>query len=135
MPVTAESREAQCLIIITVPARTRWTEFQGFVRRCLETRPILADWDWIIDDQGPMDDVDVAEMALTGAMFRALAPNRGGYAITIVVTRDPHFAPWARVMDMNYGNRRHYAAATRAAAETLLDSLSRATGSQIGDAD
>ena len=131
---TAEIHEAQSLVVINVPARTRWAEFHVFLRGLIEAQPILTNWNWIIDDRGPMDDVDVAEMARTGEVFRALASKRSGYAITIVVTSDPHFAPWAKVMDLNYGNRRHYAATTRAAAEALLGSLTGQGGLETGSA-
>jgi len=70
-----------------------------------------------------MDDVDVAGMAATGAIFRELAREPARRTFTIVVTTDPYFENWARVIDLNYGARKHHAAPTRAAAQALLDRL------------
>ena len=87
----------------------------------LARKPELTDYDWIIDDQGPMDDVDVYAMTTTGEMFRTLSSKANRTTFTIVVSTDRFFGEWARVIDQFYGNRRHYAAPTLDAAITLLD--------------
>lgn len=61
-----------------------------------------------------MDDVDVAGMAATGAIFRELAPEPARGTFTIVVTTDPYFENWARAIDLNFGARKHHGAPTRA---------------------
>ena len=79
--------------------------------------------DWIIDDQGPMDDIDVAGMMRIGETFRRLAQETLRRTHTVVVTTDRFFRTWARVVDLNYGIRKHHAAPTLAAAVALLDQL------------
>jgi len=123
MPIAIQSSRARRRVIVVAPPDTRWRDFQELVRAAVQETPELTDWNWIIDDQGPMDDVDVAEMAATGEAFRRLAaaPERRTY--TVVVTRDRHFPTWARVIDLNYGNRMHHPAPTLEAASALLDRL------------
>ena len=123
MPMTAETDEARQRVIVTVPDGTRWAAFHPFVLDLVKTRPALTDWNWIIDDQGPMDDVDVAGMAAIGAAFRQLTADPRRPKFTITVTTDRFFANWARVIDLHYGVRRHHGAPSLAAAQSLMDRL------------
>ncbi|MFN3931759.1 MAG: hypothetical protein ACK4JY_08430 [Brevundimonas sp.] len=106
-----------------VPAGVRWTAFEAAVLGAIADTPALTDWNWIIDDQGPMDDVDVAGMSRIGDAFRRLARDPDRRTYTVVVTTDRFFATWARVIDLNYGNRKHHSAPTLARAIALLDRL------------
>jgi len=124
MSVTIELDEKCRRATAVVPAETRWSSFEETVLAQVNRNPTLADWNWIIDDQGPMDDVDVYGMIRIGEAFRRLtqAPSRQTH--TVVVTTDPHFPTWARVIDHNYGKRKHHhSAPTKGAAATLLDQL------------
>lgn len=109
-------------VVATVPSLTRWSAFHARVRAVIGASPGLTDYDWIIDDQGPMDDVEVGEMATTGEAFRAQgSPDTRTF--TVVISTDRFFETWARVIDKHYGNRSHYAAPTLEAAVALLDQL------------
>lgn len=123
MPVTIQSHRAQQRVVAIVPPGTRWIDFQASVLSSVEQAPELTDWNWIIDDQGPIDDVDVAGMVAIGEAFRTLAVSPEQRTFTVVVTQDRFFEPWARVIDLNYGNRKHHSAPTLEAAATLLDRL------------
>jgi hypothetical protein len=111
--------------IVTVPAGARWRDFHAEVAKVIGAEPALTQFDWIIDDQGPMDDVDVEEMAKTGALFQRLNAAPDQTTFTVVVSRDRFFHEWARVIDRHYGNRRHHAAPTLAEAVALMDRLER----------
>ena len=115
-------------VVVTVPAGTRWRAFHAETLAAIDANPALTDYDWIIDDQGPMDDVDVEGMTKTGDAFKKLsqAPDRATF--TIVVSTDRFFHEWARVIDKHYGQRRHLAAPTLTAAVELLDRLEQRRG-------
>jgi hypothetical protein len=108
-------------MVVTVTPRTTWTSFQREVLKAVEQAPYLTDWDWIIDDQEPIEDVDVEGMMQIGSAFRRHASSVDQRTITVVVTDDRHFDNWARVMDHNYGSRQHMKAADLAEAHALLD--------------
>ncbi|RYE64796.1 MAG: hypothetical protein EOO83_00245 [Oxalobacteraceae bacterium] len=110
-------------VVVTVPPHTRWGAFHVIVREAICHSSCLAEYHWIIDDRGPMDDVDVDEMARTGEVFRTHTSPSADKPVTIVITTDPSFSLWAKVIDEHYGGRRHYAAPTLDAAERLLDGL------------
>jgi hypothetical protein len=61
VPVTIETDEALQRATAIVPPGTRWISFEEAAVAAVVRDPFLTDWNWIIDDQGPMDDVDVAE--------------------------------------------------------------------------
>jgi len=113
-------------VVVTAPAGTRWAAFHEAVLAAIDRAPSLADYNWIIDDQGPMDDVDVPRMARTGQVFQARATRVDTH--TVVVTTDRFFPNWARVIDLNYGGRKHHGAPTLAAAHRRLDQLEAASG-------
>jgi hypothetical protein len=133
MPITAEADEARQRLIVTVPGGTRWGAFHPFVVDLVTTRPALTDWNWIIDDQGPMDDVDVAGMVAIGAAFRRLTADPQRPKFTVTVTTDRFFANWARVIDLHYGVRRHHGAPTVAAAQRLMDQLETRAATLVTD--
>lgn len=126
MPVTVETEPALKRAIATVPAGTRWAIFEAAVLAVVKERPALADWNWIIDDQGPMDDVDAAGMSRIGEALVQLSQDPQRRTHTVVVTRDPFFATWARVIDLNYGARKHHPAPTLEASIDLLARLEAA---------
>lgn len=123
MPVTLETDPARRRVIVSVPPNVRWSRMEKTIVDAVQRTPELTGWDWIIDDQGPIDDVEVAGMARIGAVFRTLATGPAHSTHTVVVTTDPFFGPWAQVMDHHYGGRRHHAASTLQAALSLLDRL------------
>ena len=123
MPVTLETDPVRRRVIVRVPPNVRWSRMEKTVVDAVLRAPELTGWDWIIDDQGPIDDVDVAGMARIGEAFRALAAGPSHSTHTVVVTTDPFFGPWAQVMDHHYGGRRHHGAPTLQAARSLLDRL------------
>lgn len=110
-------------VLATVPPQTRWLAFHAIVREAICHASRLADYNWIIDDQGPMDDVNVDEMTRTGEAFRTRTSPSADKPVTIVITTDPSFSLWAKVIDEHYGGRRHYAAPTLDVAKRLLDGL------------
>ena len=123
MPVNLEDYPVRRRLIVSVPPNVRWSHMEKAVLDAVQRAPELTGWDWIIDDQGPIDDVDVAGMARIGEVFRALAVGPAHATHTVVVTTDPFFGPWAQVMDHHYGGRRHHGAPTLQAALSLLDRL------------
>lgn len=74
-----------------------------------------------------MDDVGVAGMVRIGEAFRRLASQPERQTYTIVVTTDRFFPSWARVIDLNYGLRKHHPAPSLAAAMALMDRLEART--------
>jgi hypothetical protein len=132
MSVSIELDEDLRRATAVVPPDTRWSSFEKTVLAEVEREPVLTDWNWIIDDQGPMDDVDVAGMIRIGEAFRRLATEPLRRTHTVVVTTDRFFSAWARVIDLNYGNRKHHAAPTRSAAASLLAQLV-AAGEKAGE--
>lgn len=123
MSVTIEIKAASRRVIATVPSGVRWAAFETAVLAAVNRAPVLTDWNWLIDDQGPMEDVDVEGMARIGEAFRARTSQPPRPLYTVVVTTDRFFATWARVIDLNYGGRKHHSAPTKAAAAALLDRL------------
>ena len=122
--VNITANHEQRRVLATVPPQTRWSSFHAETIAVVRASPVLTDYDWIIDDQGPMDDVDVKGMADTGEVFRKLASDGDAQTFTVVITSDRFFATWARVIDKRYGHRSHYAAPTLEAAAALLNKLS-----------
>ena len=123
MPTTIDMDEDLKRVTVVVPPGTRWTSFEQAAMIAVTRAPVMTDWAWIIDDQGPMDDIDVAGMMRIGETFRRLAQEPLRRTHTVVVTTDRFFRTWARVVDLNYGIRKHHAAPTLAAAVALLDQL------------
>lgn len=123
MSVTIETDQARRRATATVPPGTSWATFERAALAAVNATPELADWNWIIDDQGPIDDVDVGGMVRIGEAFCRLASAAGRNTHTVVVTTDRFFDTWARVIDLNYGERRHHGAPTLTAAIALLDRL------------
>jgi hypothetical protein len=123
MPVSIETDPELKRAIAVVPAGTRWAVFEAAAIAAVQASPQLSDWNWIIDDQGPMDDVDANGMSRIGETFRQASSDPQQRTYTVVVTEDPFFATWARVIDLNYGERRHFAAPTFEAAISLLSKL------------
>ena len=128
MPVSLHTDPERRRVTATVPAGTRWTEFESTALAAVKRSPELTDWNWVIDDQGPMDDVDVNGMVRIGEAFRAGAAAPDRQTFTVVVSQDRFFDTWARVIDLNYGIRRHHAAPSLAAAVALLDRLEAGVG-------
>jgi hypothetical protein len=128
MSVTIETGRTLRRVIATVPPGVRWATFETATLAAITGSPELTDWNWIIDNQGPMDDVDVAGMSRIGEAFRRLAADPQRSTFTVVVSTEPLFAPWARVIDLNFGNRRHLSAPTKASAFALIDSLEASNG-------
>ena len=110
-------------VVATVPPQVRWAAFHSAARGAICSSSLLADYHWIIDDQGPMDDVNLDEMVRSGEVFRSHAARSPKQLATVVVTTDRSFDLWARVIDEHYGGRKHYAAPSLAAAHRLLDRL------------
>jgi hypothetical protein len=123
MSVVFETHGPLRRVIAVVPPGTPWASFERAALAAVEHAPTLTDWNWIIDDQGPMDDVGVAGMMRIGEAFRRLANDPLRRSHTVVVTTDRFFDTWARVIDLNYGVRKHHAAPTKAAAVALLGQL------------
>jgi len=123
MPVTIHTDEKLQRVVVTVPKGTRWASFEAATLATIAKEPALTEWTWIIDDKGPIEDIDVAGMARIGADFqrRVRDPLRPTY--TFVVTSDRFFDTWLRVVDMNHGARKHMAAPTLPAACALADKL------------
>lgn len=127
MSISFELDQARRRAIATVPPGTSWIKFEKAVLAAVAGDPDLTDWNWIIDDQGPIDDVDVGGMVRIGETFCRLASAAGCNTYTVVVTTDRFFDTWARVIDLNYGERRHHGAPTLTAAIALLDRLEAAS--------
>lgn len=108
------------MVIVTVPPGTRWAKFHHAIREALAVNPIWASWDWIINDEGPMEDAGVEDMAKTGQLFKYLTNGEQQITYTVVVTTDRFFRHWALVMDQHYGNRCHLAAPSLSKALALL---------------
>ena len=128
MPVTFQSDPERRRVVVTVPPGTRWAAFESATVGAIEAAPELTDWNWIIDDQGPIDDVGVEGMVRIGETFRRLAREPERPTWTVVVTTDRYFTNWARVIDLNYGARKHQGAPSLAAAMLLMDRLEAGGG-------
>ena len=123
MPVTIDTDEKLQRVIVTISAGTRWASFEAATLATIALEPDLTEWTWIIDDRGPIEDIDVAGVARIGAEFqrRVRDPLRRTY--TVVVTTDRFFDTWLTVVDMNHGARKHLTAPTLPAAYALVDKL------------
>lgn len=123
MSVAVQPDPVRRRVVVTVPSGSRWSGLVCAVLEAVERWPELTDWNWIIDDQGPMDDTDVAGMTRIGDAFVRLRGAASGPTHTVVVTTDRFFGSWAPVIDANFGGRRHYAVPTLKGAMALLDRL------------
>lgn len=121
--VTTELDAVRERVTLRVPAGTRWAAFEAATMALLEARPETADWHWLIDDAGPIEDIDVSATGRIAAAFRRHVRDPGRRPLTVIITRDPYFAEFARVIDLHFDGRRHVAAPTVEAAEALLDRL------------
>lgn len=128
MAVTFQNDPVRRRTLVTVPPGTRWATFETAFIRAISEQPEIADWNLIIDDEGPIDDVSVDGMVRLGEVFRRLSREPERDTFTVAVTRDRFFGPWAQVIDANYGRRKHHAASTPDAAARLLDRLEAGAG-------
>ncbi len=128
MAVTFHHEPDRRRLLVTISPGTRWTAFEAAIMKALADQPAIADWNLIIDDQGPTEDVTVDGMVRMGEAFRRLARQPERDTFTVVVTADRFFASWAQVIDANYGRRKHHAAPTVEAAGRLLDRLEAGAG-------
>jgi len=110
-------------VTVRIPAGTRWATFETTVTAFLEARPETADWNWVLDEDVPFADVDIPGLGRIAALYRRLGSRPAPRTWTVVVTTDPFFPDWARVIDMHFDNRLHLAAPTAAEAHALLDRL------------
>lgn len=123
MTVAIQTDPGKRRAIVTVPPGARWATFEAALLDAVAREPAITDWNLIIDDQGPIEDVAVDGMARIGEVFRRLAREPERQTWTIVVTTDRFFPSWARVIDLNYGARKHLSAPSLDAALTLMDRL------------
>jgi enamine deaminase RidA (YjgF/YER057c/UK114 family) len=119
MPISFQRDGSARRILATLTPGERWEHYERMLEAELNRHPEWADWDWIIDDHGPLDDISVAGMSHAAELYRR--HSTGAPTRTVVVTTDAYFEPWARVMDHHFGHRTHHAAPTLAAARALLD--------------
>jgi hypothetical protein len=119
MPISFQRDGSARRVLATLTPGERWDRYEQRLEDELNRHPDWADWDWIIDDRGPLDDISVAGMSYAAELYRR--HTTGVRARTVVVTMDAYFEPWARVMDHHFGNRTHHAAPTLGAARALLD--------------
>jgi len=127
-PVSFVRDPAARRALITAALGTPWIRFTEAVLAEVQADPQIADWNIIIDDQGPMQDVDVDGMIRMGEAFCKLAARPEDRTFTVVMTQDPFFATWARVIDMNYSGRRRHGAPTLGEARRLMDRLEPSGG-------
>jgi hypothetical protein len=73
-------------ILATISPGERFGNFERDVGASLERHPEQADWDLIIDDRGPLEDITVAGMARIAEMYRSR--STGGHPRTVVITTD-----------------------------------------------
>ena len=123
MPVTIDTDEKLQRVIVTISEGTRWASFEAATLSTIAIEPDLTEWTWIIDDRGPIEDIDVAGVARIGAEFQRRVRDPLLRTYTVVVTTDRFFDTWLRVVDMNQGARKHLAAPTLAAACALVGKL------------
>jgi hypothetical protein len=124
MPVTIDTDEKLQRVTVMVPEGTRWASFEAATLATIAKQPDLTEWAWIIDDRGPIEDIDVAGVARIGADFQSRVRDPLRRTYTVVVTTDRFFGTWLRVVDMSHGARKHLTAPTLSAAYALLDKLS-----------
>lgn len=123
MQVSIQADETRARVTVRIPAGTRWATFEATVTAFLEAQPQTADWNWVLDEDVPFPDVDIPGLGRIAALYRRLGSTPAPRTFTVVVTSDPFFPDWARVIDMHFDNRRHLAAPTSEAAQALLDRL------------
>jgi hypothetical protein len=121
--VSIQADETRARVIVRIPAGTRWATFEATVTAFLEAYPQTADWNWVLHEDVPFSDVDIPGLGRIAALYRQLGSSPAPRTFTVVVTADPFFPDWARVIDMHFENRRHLAAPTAEAAGALLDRL------------
>lgn len=73
MPIIINEDEGLQRVTVTVPAETKWASFESVVRAAIATKPELTDWAWIIDDRGPIENIDIAGMMRIGEDFQRLS--------------------------------------------------------------
>ena len=127
-PVSFVRDPAARRALIKAALGTPWIRFTEAVLAEVQADPQIADWNIIIDDQGPMQDVDVDGMIRMGEAFCKLAARPEDRTFTVVVTQDPLFATWARVIDMNYSGRRRHGGPTLGEARRVMDRLEPSGG-------
>ena len=108
-------------VVVTVQPDVHWARFHATVRDELHANPEWADWNWIVVDKGPMEDVDVPQMVDTGNVFCSLTQRPDIQTYTVTVVDDRHFVLWAPVIDHFYGGRRHLWSDTLETAIAVLE--------------
>jgi hypothetical protein len=121
--VTTEPDPPRRRVTVRIPAGTRWATFEATVTAFLEAHPETADWNWVLHEDVPFSDLDIPGLGRIAGLYRRLGSRPAPRTFTVVVTSDPFFPDWGRVIDMHFDNRLHLAAPTAAAAHALLDRL------------
>ncbi len=121
MAVALSADPVRRLVLATPAEGARERHLVAAICAGLARNPEWADWDWIFDDGGRLDDLTVEGMRQAADAFAAAGASGGAWSI--VVTTDRFFDPWRRVMDLTFAGRRHCPAPTLEAADQLLRQL------------
>lgn len=105
---------------IRADGATTGAEVSAFIVGLTEARPELLEFDFVHDLREASGDVNNNDVDRVATSFAA---GPAGPTYTVFITLDPHFATWARAMDFQFPNRKHYIASTPEGAEALLRRL------------
>ncbi|WP_374514860.1 hypothetical protein [Brevundimonas sp.] len=133
MVITLSADTTRRRIIVAVADGARERHLQAAIRTALADHPEWARWDWIIDDDGRLEDLTVEGLQAAAEAFRA-AGSEGADALTAIVTSDRFFGEMAHLLDLSFSGRRHLAAPSLQAALALLDRLRGASDSPAATA-
>lgn len=127
MPVSITLMDAERRVVLTTSNDARSSQVADVIIRSISERPELRLWDWIQDLRQGCEDASIADVDRLVSVFAAVNQPQAG---TVFVTHDRTMSMWARVMDHQFKNRRHWVVATLEAADELLSEYRSGTSAR-----
>ena len=118
--ITVEEREPNPLVRLVVRGLVGPEEGAATLLKLYQEHPRAPYYDRLFDLTGYETGIDPQNLARVAAAYRERNTDPSFPCRTAIVTRDRHFALWARSMDFQFEGREHRAFATVEEAERWL---------------
>lgn len=120
MPMTVSIDNERRIANYLVWGPVTGPELSQFVTALVRANPAVADYDAISDITRYTGDVSMDDMASVAMLMNDFRTHASGPARSALITHDPGFADWARLMSHQFERRRFGVFGSHAAAEAWL---------------